>query len=280
MINHELTQHETSRRGLLTGIGMLGGLAALAACGKKTSASRPPEIRPTTPAPTQTPETTPTAQSTWISTGEPTPTPTPTQSEVTSRLERTFTVDKAAFANWENKTSEEKMKAGTEWFKSNGYTEPMPSYRTGAESHHDVPKLIDWWFENRYIPVWQFHKQEPELAMHLAEDVIARDRGVYNYVASSIDDEKSLDEIYDKPLETTDIKEYTEQAGGSSLGFVLILKNKHISPGIDALMLDCSIIKDGNGNDTICAVRSGPNPDWRTEGSGLTYYDISQDSKK
>lgn len=279
MINHELTQHETSRRDLLAGIGMLGGLAALAACGKKATASRPPEIRPATPTPTQTPETTPTTQSTWISTGEPTPTPTPTQSEVTSRLERTFTVDKAAFANWENKTSEEKMKAGTEWFKSNGYTEPMPSYRTGAESHHDVPKLIDWWFENRYIPVWQFHKQEPELAMHLAEDVIARDRGAYNRVADSMRDENPLDETYDQPLESTDIENHRLKAGGHQLGFVLILRNKYLSPGFDALMLDCAIVKDSNKNDVLCATRSGSNSDWRTEGSGLTYYDISQDGK-
>ena len=34
MIKHELTQHETSRRDLLTGIGILGGLAVLTACSK------------------------------------------------------------------------------------------------------------------------------------------------------------------------------------------------------------------------------------------------------
>ena len=275
MINHELTQHETSRRDLLAGIGMLGGLAALAACGKKASASRPPEIRPTTPTPTQTPETTPTTQSTWTSTGEPTPTPTPTRSEVTSRLEQTFTVDKASFANWENKTSEEKMKAGTEWFKSNGYTEPMPSYRTGAESHHDVSKLIDWWFENRYIPVWQFHKQEPELAMHLAEDVIAADRGVYNRIADSMNIDHPLNETY-LPLESTDIKIYTTIATGENhLGFVAILQNRVYS--IDNLMLDSTITKDSDAKDTIRVYRSGSNNNWRTEGSGLTYYSISDD---
>ena len=183
MINHELTQHETSRRDLLAGIGMLGGLAALAACGKKATASRPPEIRPTTPDPTQTPETTPTAQSTWTSTSEP----TPTQNGVISRLEQNpnYILDKTKFEDWDNKTLKQKRAVAREWFALNGFTEPIPKYNTGDNSHNDVDELVDWYNRMRYRPVWNLYRQDPAIARHIAEDIIANDSGINNRIATS-----------------------------------------------------------------------------------------------
>lgn len=57
MINHELTQHETSRRDLLAGIGMLGGLAALAACSEAKTGQQKVAQRETVPTTLSTQET-------------------------------------------------------------------------------------------------------------------------------------------------------------------------------------------------------------------------------
>lgn len=272
MINHELTQHETSRRDLLAGIGMLGGLAALAACGKKATASRPPEIRPTTPDPAQTPETTPTAQSTWTSTSEP----TPTQNGVISRLEQNpnYILDKTKFEDWDNKTLKQKRAVAREWFALNGFTEPIPKYNTGDNSHNDVDELVDWYNRMRYRPVWNLYRQDPAIARHIAEDIIANDSGINNRIATSLAEQKPLDERY-KVIASTDIKNYKEKATGAhALGFVAIASNVELidSELQDDIMLSFTIIRDSEGNEDLIADRSGAYNKWQNDGSGLSYY--------
>ena len=161
-----------------------------------------------------------------------------------------------------------------EWFALNGFTEPIPKYNTGDNSHNDVDELVDWYNRMRYRPVWNLYRQDPAIARHIAEDIIANDSGINNRIATSLAEQKPLDERY-KVIASTDIKNYKEKATGAhALGFVAIASNVELidSELQDDIMLSFTIIRDSEGNEDLLADRSGAYNKWQNDGSGLSYY--------
>lgn len=190
-----------------------------------------------------------------------------------------FNVDKAMFANWDSKSDFEKLETASKFFKANGYTKPMPNY--DLNSHDQVDDIVNWWIENRYLPVRELYKQDPEIARYLAEDVIAGNSGKENRVDQSLDEPFPLNEVYNL-YEGTSVRLFKLTATGDGflgmkkgdefVGFTAILQNT-VNPE-DHLGMEYSIIEDyDTGEKTVRANRSFKYETWRED--GLTYYDFS-----
>lgn len=122
-----------SRRDVLTGVGVLGGLAFLAACsGNKRSTTTPTESAPVTTSATEA--STPTESPTPTPTKSPTPIESPTPA-LEAFPTKEIIVDEQArenFENWYSMTYDQCADTVVDWLKTNDFCkEPMPEIIEG-----------------------------------------------------------------------------------------------------------------------------------------------------
>lgn len=153
-----------SRRDLLTGAGVLGGLAFLAAC----SGNKQPTTTPTESAPATT--TQPTFETPWSTY---TPTATPVETKTSAPLD--VSVNDTYFDGWNGKSEKQRSAAMADFLKDNGVYDPMPEYEVRQESRTKVPAISDWMLDRcAYLQDYYHSPGGEKYGGYMVRDVLTR----------------------------------------------------------------------------------------------------------